>query len=291
MTLLEGEPTGWPFFAPSEMASVEAALDLVGLRPGDRFADLGCGDGQVLVAAARRGARVLGVEIDEDLAEAAREALAANDLAGEVVVADLFDLDLDLDVVFTYLSPATLQRLLPRLRRQRGLRLVTVDFPVPDLVPATVRWPTHLYRMPGRLQRPRAPGWTAAGALVVTVADRPSLTCLEARTPGGPVELVVSAGLRRAGTFQLGADEVGPGRAVALDVRWEPHPEGTVVHGTVSLPGLAPHPVVVAFTDDPAAEGAWDLSDEGAAQLLTALRRRKATRPRTPAELLAAATA
>jgi SAM-dependent methyltransferase len=291
LTLLEGEATGWPFFAPSAMSSVEAALDLAGVGAGDRFADLGCGDGQVLVAAARRGAHVLGVEIDEDLAAQAREALAANDLAGEVVVADLFEVDLDLDVAFTYLSPATLQRLLPRLRRQRGLRLVTVDFAVPDLVPVTVRWPTHLYRMPGRLRRPRAPGWSSAGTLVTTVADVESLTCLEARVASGPVALEVSAGLRGAGTFQTGADDAGEGRLVAVDVRWVAHPAGTVRSGTVRLPGLEPHLVVVAFSHDEDEQGAWELSEQGAAQLAAALRRRGPNRPSTPAELLDAATA
>jgi SAM-dependent methyltransferase len=291
MTLLEGEATGWPFFAPAEADSVTAALDLAEVGPGTRFVDLGCGDGQVLVAAARRGAEVLGVEIDESLAQQARDALLAEGLRGEVIVADLLGVDLDVQVAFAYLSPATLQRLLPRLRPKRGLRLVTVDFAVPDLVPVCERGPVHLYRMPSRMSRPRAPGWCSSGTLAVAVPDVESLTCLDARSAGGSVSLEVSSGLRRSATFQVGADEAARGRTVAVDIRWRPLPAGAVRSGTVSLPGLGEHLVVVAFGDDEEHFGTWELSTEGAAQLASVLRRRGAARPRSPAELLEAARA
>ena len=53
---------GWPFWAPADTEAIERALDLAELGPGDRFVDLGCGDGRVLVAAARRGARLVTVD-------------------------------------------------------------------------------------------------------------------------------------------------------------------------------------------------------------------------------------
>jgi SAM-dependent methyltransferase len=290
VTLLDDDGVGWPFWAPSDLTTVEAALDLAGVGDGDRFVDLGCGDGQVLVAAGHRGATVLGVEIDEDLAEHSREALAANGLDGEVVVGDLFDLDLDpsTDVVFTYLAPGTLQRLLPALRRLRRARLVTVDFAVPGLLADEVRGSAHLYRLPGRRVRPCRPGWEPAGTLSVVPAGVSSLTCLELRHAGGPVQLRVAASLDRAGSFRTGADEVAPGRPLAIDVRWDPAAPGTIVTGTVTVEGVGTHHLTVAFTDDEAEEGAWDLSAEGAGSLARALRRRTG-RPRTPAELLTAA--
>lgn len=66
------------------------ALDLADVGEGTHLVDLGCGDGQVLIAAARRGARVTGVESDPALAQTARDALTAAGLAdrGLVVVAD-----------------------------------------------------------------------------------------------------------------------------------------------------------------------------------------------------------
>ncbi|MGE3619019.1 MAG: class I SAM-dependent methyltransferase [Acidimicrobiia bacterium] len=276
---------GWPFWAPSDLSTVEAALDLAGVARGDHFVDLGCGDGQVLVAAARRGAQVLGVEIDDDLAATARAALEAEGLPGTVVVADLFDLDLDADVVFTYLSPGTLQRLTPALRALRGARLVTVDFEVPDLVVDDVAGTAHLYRLPGRRRRRGSPGWPAAGTLIVTVAGYESLSVLHAVHPGGPVEVATSTPLARAGSFRPGLDDARPGQHLAVDVRWEGHAAGTVATGTVEVAGLAPHHLTVCFTDDEEAQGAWDLDPGGVADLAIALADRRP--PTTPDGLLA----
>jgi SAM-dependent methyltransferase len=288
VTITDTDATGWPFWAPSDLATVDSALDLASLQPGERFVDLGCGDGQVLVAAGRRGAEVFGVEIDEALAVRARRALRANGISGEVVVADLFDLDLRAEVIFTYLAPGTLQRLLPALRGLRGTRLVTVDFAVPGLVTERVLGQAHLYRLPGRRSRPRRPGWPAAGTLVVAPAGVESLTCLTVHHCGGPVSLRVPAGLRRAGTFRTGTDDTDRGRPVAIDVRWDPAEAGTVATGDLAVAGLAPHHPTVGFADDESDQGAWDLSEDGAASLARALRRRSG-RPRTGPELLDAA--
>ncbi len=285
--MADDDITGWPFWAPSDLAAVDRALDLAGLVPGERFVDLGCGDGQVLVAAARRGAVVRGVECDEDLAEQARKALAANGFTGEVVVGDLFDpaLELDADVVFTYLAPATLQRLRGRLRAMTGTRLVTVDFAVPGLMPVTEEGLTHLYRLPCRLQQPCRPGWATAGTLVVTVPDTPSLTCLEMHHAGGPVRLQVAPPLAAAGTFVTGADEADPGAPVAIDIRWEGAEAGTAASGTIAIDGVGEHHVTVLFFEE--SEGQWHLSDDAAVNL--ARRFAGQPGPATVAEVLAAA--
>jgi hypothetical protein len=279
--------TGWPFWAPSDLASVEQALDLADLRPGERCLDLGCGDGQVLVAAGRRGALVRGVECDPGLADQARAALATNGIAGEVVIGDLFDhaLDLDADVIFTYLAPATLQRLLPRLDELAGTRLVTVDFAVPDLEADDIDGQAHLYLLPGEARRPTEPGWHAAGTLVVTVPHVSSLTTLELRHRGGPVELEISADLLACGTFLTGTDVAAPGCPVALDIRWDGLLPGTLTTGALVVPGLEPHHVTVCFAEHD--EGQWDLSSDGVRNLSGWLAS-TGTRIVTPAELLAA---
>ena len=279
---------GWPFWAPTDLAAFDRALDLAELRPGERFVDLGCGDGRLLVAAGQRGAEVIGVEIDEELAEQARAALDANGLAGKVIVDDLLEVELDVDVVFTYLAPATLQRVLPRLRAQRGARVVTLDFRIPDLVPNAVVDRSHLYRMPGRLSRARRPGWEAPGTLVVTNADRPSLTCIELHHPGGPVRLRVGRELRSVGAFRTGRDQAERGRPVAIDIRWEPTESDVVATGSLRVEGLHPHHLTVAFTDDERTEGVWHLAEDGIANLTRALRQ-STGRPATGPELLQAA--
>src|SRR3972149_3060354 len=105
------ESNPWAFWAPTPDEFVERALDLADVRPGTRFLDLGCGDGRVLVAAARRGAEVRGMEINPRLAETARANLQAAAVPGRVDVVDMFTASIDADVVYAYLTPVTLSLL------------------------------------------------------------------------------------------------------------------------------------------------------------------------------------
>jgi SAM-dependent methyltransferase len=285
-------PPGWPFYAPSAPERVAAALDLAGVAEGDHVVDLGCGDGQVLVEARRRGARVTGVECDADLAAEARRALGA----GAVVEADLFAPDLwdrfdGPDVVFCYLSPATLQRLTPGLRAlPEGTRLVTVDFAVTGLVADATRSGARLYELPGRMRRPRPgrSGWACAGSLCVMPPSVTSLTCLEVTHAGGRVALSLTGELGRHASAVAGLDVAVPGTRVAVDIRWQPMAPGTAAHGYVVVDGVAPHLLVVLFT--PGDQGQWDLSEAGCTALLSRLRTRTLPPPRTLEDLLGALT-
>ena len=266
----------WPFWAPSEADAVAAALELAEVGPGDRFVDLGCGDGQVLLAAAERGARVTGVEADADLVDEALAHLDDAGVDGTVISADLFDpaLELSADVFFTYLAPATLQRVLPALRGATGARLVTVDFAVPGLVPSRTAGAARLYQLPGRRRAPGTPGWSSAGTLVSTVPDCQSLSCLDVVHPGGPASVQLSRSLQAVATVLAGADELAGAAELAVDLRWEPMEPGTVVGGTVRLSGVDDHAVFVIATavED---EGMWELSEAAVASLRRSLRRRQ----------------
>lgn len=257
--------TGWPFWAPSDMASVEHALDLAGLSAGEHLVDLGCGDGQVLVAGARRGARVSGVECDEDLVEHARLALDENDLAGDVVLGDVFEFPLDdADVVFTYLAPATLQRLTPSLQSLDAIRLVTVDFAVPNLEPALVEGQAHLYRLPAPVTRAEDIGWHAPGVIVAVTPGRHSLTCLTLVHPGGDV-VMTSEVLDEVLTYAVGADHVEPGQVVAVDLRWEELEVGTFVAGAIACEGAGEVAVFALVTEDE--DGLWEVTADGVDRL------------------------
>jgi ubiquinone/menaquinone biosynthesis C-methylase UbiE len=56
--------------AASMRQSGEALVDALGIQPGLRVLDLGCGDGTTAIPAAKRGADVLGVDIASNLVEA-----------------------------------------------------------------------------------------------------------------------------------------------------------------------------------------------------------------------------
>jgi SAM-dependent methyltransferase len=277
----------WPFFAPSRRSAIDRALTLASLAPGERFVDLGCGDGRVLAAAARRGAHVLGIEMDGELVERARRRLARAGVDGRVVRGDIFDVDIDADVIFTYLTPGTLQELTPRFQAQRpGTRLVTLDFAVPDLAIERATRTLNLYRLPAPPRRPdRAPGWPAAATLVVTVPDRQSLTCIELVHDGGPVQVSCSRDLASAAGVKVGCARAEAGGAVAVDLRWEGEPDGTIVVGHLEAPGAGRHPVFTLFADEDG--GHWELTEEAARQLARALH--GGARPTSSDAVLAAA--
>lgn len=67
---------GWAHFAPLEANTTATAARLVkraGIRPGQHALDVACGTGVVSVTAARRGARVTGLDLTPELLERARE--------------------------------------------------------------------------------------------------------------------------------------------------------------------------------------------------------------------------
>lgn len=277
----------WPFWAPSDLESVEAALDLAGVREGDHVVDLGCGDGQVLVAAARRGCRVTGVEFDGELVERARRSLREHDVEGEVIEGDVFAFDLSTcDVVFSYLAPATLQRLLPRLQKVRDLRVVTVDFAIPGVEAVAEEGPNHLYVMPAPVDEQVDLGWPSPGVLVGVVPDRHSLTCLGPIVPKGRVDVRLTGDLPDALTIAVGADRLAATGPLAIDIRWNELDEGTFVTGTIDVDGIGGLAVFALVTETE--DGLWEVTRRGVRNLSYRIAVDRAWRPSSFADLLAA---
>ena len=50
-------------FVPTPKKNVKIIVDQLGLKPGQKFYDLGCGDGRFLIEAEKQGAKALGFEI------------------------------------------------------------------------------------------------------------------------------------------------------------------------------------------------------------------------------------
>lgn len=103
-------------------ALVETMLDQMDLRSEDVLAELGCGDGRILLAAARRGIRGIGVEIDPVRADVARNAVKAAGLDNLVTIetGDALEFDLSRATAATaFLYPPLLAKLSPRLTSLR----------------------------------------------------------------------------------------------------------------------------------------------------------------------------
>ena len=120
---------------------VERMLDLADLTSEDKLIDLGCGDGRIGLAAAQRGARALGVDLDpmriaEARASAGRAGLEALASFREE---DLFATPLaEASVVTLYLMMHVNRLLEDRLRSQLkpGSRIVSHAYSIGGWTPA-----------------------------------------------------------------------------------------------------------------------------------------------------------
>ena len=136
-------------FLPSPEAVIVKALDMAQLKPGEKLVDLGCGDGRVLVVAAKRyGAYAVGVELNPVLVRlAVRECRLAGVWGSvDVVHGDLFSFDVaPFDVIYVYPSPSATRRLALKLVAEcrEGCRVVVHDHPLPAVEPvATASLPS-----------------------------------------------------------------------------------------------------------------------------------------------------
>jgi SAM-dependent methyltransferase len=110
---------------------VERMMRMADVGAGDTLIDLGSGDGRIVIAAARRGASALGVDLDPDLVRLATDNARKAGVAGRATFAvrDIFDTDLSTaSVVAFYLLPEFNAKLLPRLLALKpGTRIVSHD--------------------------------------------------------------------------------------------------------------------------------------------------------------------
>lgn len=106
-------------FLGTPAALIPRLLAFADVGSDDLLVDLGCGDGRVLVEAARTiGCRCRGVETDSDLVEAARRRAADEGVAGrvEIVLGDAATADVsDAQIVFLFLPIGTVAEILPAL--------------------------------------------------------------------------------------------------------------------------------------------------------------------------------
>jgi cyclopropane fatty-acyl-phospholipid synthase-like methyltransferase len=118
------------------MDVVRKMIELAELKPGEALYDLGCGDGRIVLMAAKEfGAKAVGVDLNKMLiseADGKARELGLDDSA-RFIQGNMFDVDLEpADVVTMYLLTSANERLRPKLESELrpGARVVTHDFPV-----------------------------------------------------------------------------------------------------------------------------------------------------------------
>lgn len=128
-------------YVPTPPEVVEAMLKLGEVKKSDLVIDLGCGDGRIVVAAAKDfGARGIGYDLNpERIKEATENATRAGvqDRA-KFFEKNLFDAEIkDANVVTLYLLPSVNEKLKPRLLAELkpGTRVVSHSFDMGDWKP------------------------------------------------------------------------------------------------------------------------------------------------------------
>ena len=119
-------------WVPTPPVLVEKMLDMAKVTPQDFVMDLGSGDGRNIIAAARRGARALGVEYNPDMVVYAQREAEKAGVAGKAqfVQGDMYEADISQATVLAlFLLPENLDRLVPKfLDLKPGTRIVLNTF-------------------------------------------------------------------------------------------------------------------------------------------------------------------
>lgn len=132
----QGKDVIW---VPTPQSLVERMLDMAHVTARDYVVDLGAGDGRTVIAAAKRGARALGIEYNPDMVALARRNAEKAGVSSNArfVQGDIFKTDFsDADVLTLYLLPSLNVKLRPTILKMRpGTRVVSHAFKMDEWLP------------------------------------------------------------------------------------------------------------------------------------------------------------
>lgn len=149
-----GHLKGAPYI-PSNKKKVAAMIELAACKPGETALDLGSGNGVLLRAAAARGARGIGIEINPFLCSYSRLLNHRAGLAHSIRIQreDLRTYDVgEADVIFMYLWPSTIDALKQKLVREAklGARIISNAFPIVGWTPVREKEGVYEYHIVAR---------------------------------------------------------------------------------------------------------------------------------------------
>jgi SAM-dependent methyltransferase len=131
----DGKDVVW---VPTPDALVAAMLDLANVTASDYLIDLGSGDGRTVIAAAKRGAKALGIEYNPSMVELSKRNAAKEGVAETATFlhGDVFKIDFSRATVLTlFLLPELNLRLRPKILAMKpGVRVVSNSFDMDDWI-------------------------------------------------------------------------------------------------------------------------------------------------------------
>ena len=166
-------------WVPTPPELVEKMLDMAQVTPQDFVMDLGSGDGRNIIAAAKRGARAIGVEFNPEMVALSRRKAQEAGVADRAtfIEGDMFEADISKATVLAlFLLPSNLDKLAPKFLALRpGTRIVNNTFVVTGWEPT----PPKRSRAAARAGAPRtsmsfprkSPGRGALGTSDLTLSQ------------------------------------------------------------------------------------------------------------------------
>ena len=130
-------------FVPTPQDVVDKMLELAKVKKTDVLYDLGCGDGRIVVTAAKKfGCKAAGFDVDPQRIKESLENVEKNKVQKLVRIEqkDIFKLDLSkANVITLYLLPSLNVKLIPQLQKLKpGSRIVSHDFNMKGVKPDKV---------------------------------------------------------------------------------------------------------------------------------------------------------
>jgi len=160
-----GQPGKDVVWVPTPHTLTEKMLDMAKVTAKDFVIDLGSGDGRNVIAAAKRGARALGVEWEAQMVAISRKNAQAAGVADKArfVQGDMFEADISQATVLAlFLLPDNLRKLKPKFEKLKpGTRIVTNGFEIDGWEPKEI----------GKIEK-ECGGWCTAYLYVLPAKPR-----------------------------------------------------------------------------------------------------------------------
>lgn len=126
---------------PTWHKDIGRILELINLKPGQKFYDLGCGDGRLICAAGSAGAQAVGLELSLIPYLLARARIMFKKNTAQILFKDFFRVNLnDADAVYLFLTPPVMLKIKTKLEAELkpGAKVVSYHFAIPDWPPTVV---------------------------------------------------------------------------------------------------------------------------------------------------------
>ncbi|HYH74324.1 MAG TPA: class I SAM-dependent methyltransferase [Candidatus Saccharimonadales bacterium] len=124
-----------PPYLPTFKKQIDVALDMVALQPGETLLELGSGDGRVMLAAARRGLKVVGIELNPLLVLVSFIVTWRYRKQVRIIWGNYWGKPWPrADGIFTFMLPKYMGKLDDRIEkwRPKAMRLVSFAFALPE---------------------------------------------------------------------------------------------------------------------------------------------------------------